>query len=99
MRPMEVFIVIKDKMDRAKIECPCYARKIKATNILFKLHVIVIGLHNLLHVDSLHDMRCALHVYAKCPVSSIHLNFKSHICCLCILVIIGMFAYGHVDVK
>lgn len=99
MTPTDIFIVINDKMDHAKIACPCYARKLKATNTLFKLHVVVTCLHNHLHVGSLWDMRCALHVYVECPMSSIHLNFKSNLCCLCILVITVMIAFGHVDVK
>ena len=43
MRPTEVLTVIHDKMDHAKTACPCYARKIKATDGLFKLPVAVTG--------------------------------------------------------
>ena len=41
MRPTEVLTIIHDKMDHAKTACPCYARKIKATDGLFKLPVSV----------------------------------------------------------
>jgi hypothetical protein len=43
MRPSDVLTVIHDKMDHAKTACPCYARKIKATDGLFKLPVAVTG--------------------------------------------------------
>ena len=43
MRPNEVLTIIHDKMDHAKTACPCYARKIKATDGLFKLLVAVTG--------------------------------------------------------
>ena len=45
MRPTEVLTIIHDKMDHSKTACPCYARKIKATDGLFKLPVSVTGLY------------------------------------------------------
>ena len=45
MRSTEVLTVIHDKMDHAKTTCPCYARKIKATDGLFKFSVAVTGLY------------------------------------------------------
>jgi hypothetical protein len=50
MRPAEVLTVIHDKMDHAKTACPCYARKIKATDGLFKLPVAVTGSYRIPHV-------------------------------------------------
>ena len=44
MRPKEVLMIIHDKMDNAKIACLCYARKMKATNGLFKLPIAIRGL-------------------------------------------------------
>ena len=44
MRPNEVLTIIHDKMDHAKTACPCYARKIKATDGYFKLPISVTGL-------------------------------------------------------
>ena len=41
MRPVEVITVIYDKMDHTKTACLCYARKINATDGLFKLPVAV----------------------------------------------------------
>ena len=43
MRPNEVLTIIHDKMDHAKTACPCYARKIKATDGYFKLPISVTG--------------------------------------------------------
>ena len=43
MRPNEVLTIIHNKMDHAKTACPCYARKIKATDGLFKLPIAVTG--------------------------------------------------------
>ena len=43
MRPNEVLTIIHDKMDHAKTACPCYARKIKATDGYFKLPIAVTG--------------------------------------------------------
>lgn len=42
MRANEVLTIILDKMSHAKIACPCYAHKIKATNGLLKLPITVI---------------------------------------------------------
>ena len=50
MRPTEVLTVIHDKMDHAKTACPCYARKIKATDGLFKLPVAVTGLYEITNI-------------------------------------------------
>lgn len=41
-RPLEVLTVIYNKMDRAKTTSPCFAHRIKASNGIFKLHVLVI---------------------------------------------------------
>jgi ferredoxin-thioredoxin reductase catalytic subunit len=47
MRPIEVLTIIHDKMEHAKTICPCYARKIKATDGFFKLPVIVTCLYEI----------------------------------------------------
>jgi hypothetical protein len=47
MRPAEVLTIIHDKMDHAKIACPCYAKKIKATDDLLKLQVAVTDLYEI----------------------------------------------------
>jgi hypothetical protein len=52
MRPTEVLTIIHDKMDHSKTACPCYARKIKATDGLFKLPVAVTGLCGLTNLYS-----------------------------------------------
>ena len=52
MRPTEVLTIIHDKMDHAKTACPCYARKIKATDGLFKLPVAVTGLYEITNMCS-----------------------------------------------
>ena len=45
MRPTEVLTVIHDKMDHANTASPCYARKIKATDGLFKFPVAITCLY------------------------------------------------------
>ena len=42
-RPLEVLMVIHDKMDHAKTTSPCFANRIKATDGFFMLHVSVTG--------------------------------------------------------
>jgi hypothetical protein len=68
MRPTEVLTVIHDKMDHAKTACPCYARKIKATDGLFKLPVAVTGLYEFINMCSKY-----LHCYWVC-FRNVHLH-------------------------
>lgn len=50
IRPVEVSIVIYDKMHLAKNACPCYACKIKATDGLFVVVEIPKCVEKLLHL-------------------------------------------------
>ena len=42
-RPLEVFTVIHDKIDHAKIASPCFANRIKITDNFLKLYVSIRG--------------------------------------------------------
>ena len=76
MRPTEVLTVIHDKMDHAKTACPCYARKIKATDGLFKLPVAVTGLYDITNMCS----KAFLYL-SRCPTSYFRLVVVSYLCC------------------
>ena len=50
MRPTEVLTVIHDKMDHVKTACLCYPRKIKVTDGLFKLPIVVTYLYEFINM-------------------------------------------------
>ena len=86
MRPSDVLTVIHDKMDHAKTACPCYARKIKATDGLFKLPVAVTG-------SSLFDIACSWfnimrYFFVSRQNTVVVLSFISGIECLFIMDIL-----------